>query len=74
MKGGSVIGAFLSLTAALAGASEVDGDTPPRSTCDPSLSNSTIFDYSINNVYGNESIDLSSLRGKVTLIVNVATY
>lgn len=74
MQRGSVVGALLSLTAAVVGASEVDGDTPPRSTCDPSLSNNTIFDFTFQNVYGNASIDMTSLRGKVTLVVNVATY
>lgn len=68
------ISALLTLTAAFAAASEVDGDTPPRSTCDQSLANGTLFDFSIKNVYENASIDLNAFRGKLTLVVNVATY
>lgn len=74
MRREGAVSAILSLTAAFVGVREIDGGIPPRSTCDPSLSNGTIFDFSINNVYGNASIDIASLRGKVTLIVNVATY
>lgn len=76
MKGVSALRALISVVGALelARASEVDGDTNPRSVCDPKLSNNTIFDFSIANVYGNETIHLSQFRGKVTLIVNVATY
>ena len=72
----SAFRALVSIATALvaARASEVDGDTTPRSLCDPSLSNATLFDFSIKNVYGNESVDLSQLRGKVTLLVNVATF
>ena len=76
MKGEGALRALVSLAGVLAWAraSEVDGDTTPRSVCDSTLSNYTIFDYSIPNVYGNETIQLNQFRGKVTLIVNVATY
>ena len=76
MKGESAVRALVSLVGALAvvQASEVDGDTNPRSICDPSKSNRTIFDYSIGNVFGNETINLNQFRGKLTLIVNVATF
>ena len=76
MKGECALRALVSLAGALAfaRASEVDGDTNPRSVCDSTLSNHTIFDFSIPNVYGNETIHLNQFRGKVTLIVNVATY
>lgn len=68
--------ALFSFAAVIGGsfASEADGDVPPRQKCDPSLSNHTIFDFSLPNVHQNGTLDLSSLRGKVTLIVNVATY
>ena len=46
----------------------------PRSTCDPTSSNQTIYDFSVGNVFKNDTIHLSQLRGKVTLLVNVATY
>ena len=76
MKGESAVRALISLAGALvvARGSEVDGDTNPRSVCDPSKSNQTIFDFAIGNVYGNETIHLNQFRGKVTLIVNVATF
>ena len=76
MNGEGALGALVSLVSALAlaRASEVDGDTNPRSICDPKLSNHTIFDYTIANVFGNETIHLNQFRGKVTLVVNVATY
>lgn len=68
--------ALFSFAAVIGGsfASEADGDVPPRQKCDPSLSNQTIFDFSLPNVYQNGSLDLSMLRGKLTLIVNVATF
>lgn len=72
MAGLSAVSALLTIAAAYIGA--VDSVTSPRSTCDPSLANGTLFDFSVQNVYENASIDLSALRGKVTLIVNVATY
>ena len=46
----------------------------PRQSCDPSLSNQTIFDFSLPNGYQNGTIDLSEQRGKLTLFVNTATY
>lgn len=49
-------------------------DVLPRQKCDPLLSNHTMFDYSLDNIYQNASLDLSQLRGKLTLVVNVATY
>jgi len=46
----------------------------PRQPCDSSLSNRTIFDFTLPNVYQNGTIDLSEQRGKLTLFVNTATY
>jgi len=61
----------VSIATALVAVSAV---TNPRSVCDPSLSNSTLFDFSIKDVYQIEDMDLDQLRGKLTLVVNVATY
>ena len=69
---------LISLAGALVLAcSGVNGDLHsmnPRSTCDPTKSNHTIYDFFIGNVFGNDTINLSQFRGKVTLLVNVATY
>ena len=73
--GESVVRTLISLAGALVLAQNgVNGDTNPRSTCDPTASNQTVYDFSIGNVFKNDTIHLSQFRGKVTLIVNVATY
>lgn len=74
MKRVSITGSLLATITAFAGLCVAGGTVPPRSKCDPSLSNGTIFDFQIQNAYKNASLDLESLRGKLTLIVNVATY
>jgi len=78
MREGSAVYALFSICAAIAGggvrASEADGAVPPRQMCNPSLSNGTIFDYNLPGLYQNETIDLSALRGKLTLVVNVASF
>ena len=63
--------ALLSLAGALVLAR---ADVNPRGVCDTSGSNQTAFDFSFKNVYGNETIKMDQFRGKVTLVVNVATY
>ena len=40
----------------------------------PNSENTTLYDFSLQNVHKNETIDFSSYRGKVVLLVNVATY
>uniref|UniRef100_A0A2C9JW72 Glutathione peroxidase n=1 Tax=Biomphalaria glabrata TaxID=6526 RepID=A0A2C9JW72_BIOGL len=40
----------------------------------PANDNRTIYDFSLKNVHQNVTINLSDYRGKVVLIVNVATY
>ena len=77
MNGDCVIRTLVSLAIVLVGgrASEVDGDTNPRSICTPATSNHTLLDFNnVLNVYENETLDLAQCRGKVTLMVNTATY
>lgn len=45
-----------------------------RQVCDPSPSNQTIYDFSLDDVYQNDTIDFSAYRGKLVLLVNTATY
>lgn len=40
----------------------------------PSSDNTTIYDFTLKDVYKNRDINFSQFQGKVTLIVNVATY
>lgn len=40
----------------------------------PSSDNTTIYDFTLKDVYKNRDINFSDFQGKVTLIVNVATY
>ena len=49
-------------------------DDEYRKTCHPLPSNETIYDFSLENVYQNETLDLSEYRGKVVFLVNTATY
>lgn len=66
--------ALFSLAAAIRGALGDVTDVSPRQKCLPSTGNTTIYDFTLPNVYQNETLDLSELRGKVTLFVNTATY
>jgi len=46
-----------------------------RVICNPSIDdNSTIHDFSLKDVHNRNVIDLSAYRGKLVLMVNVATY
>ena len=73
MQEGTLLSALFSFAAVFTG--YVAGiNVLQRQPCDPSLSNQTIFDFSLPNVYQNGTIDLSEQRGKLTLFVNTATY
>lgn len=74
--GQGVVRALFSLMSALAVAwtNCLDAQPVNRTTCDPSRRNQTIFDFSMDNVFKNGTIELDELRGKVTFIVNVATF
>jgi len=46
-----------------------------RTTCNKNTtSNATIYDFSEKQLIGDYVLDLSDHRGKVVLVVNVATY
>lgn len=49
-------------------------DIKPREKCYPTASNETIYDFTLSNVYQNETLDLSQYRGKLVLLVITATY
>ena len=73
MQEGTLLSALFSFAAVFTG--YVAGiNVLQRQPCDPSLSNQTIFDFTLPNVYQNGTIDLSEQRGKLTLFVNTATY
>ncbi|KAH3699937.1 hypothetical protein DPMN_074898 [Dreissena polymorpha] len=76
MRVDGVLSALVSLAAIVGSTvgSEADNAIPPRQACRPPLGNQTIFDFSIRNVYDNATINMSQFRGKLTLVVNVATY
>lgn len=40
----------------------------------PSSDNTTFYDFKLRNVHKNDTINFSDYRGKVVLLVNVATY
>ena len=40
----------------------------------PGAENRTLYDFHLRNVHLNETLDFSQYRGKVVLVVNVATY
>lgn len=40
----------------------------------PSSENTTLYDFQLKNVHMNETINFSDYRGKVVMLVNVATY
>ncbi|KAH3699935.1 hypothetical protein DPMN_074896 [Dreissena polymorpha] len=70
MQGDGVLSTLVWLTAVVGSAVASE----ERQACGPPTNNQSIFDFSIRNVYDNATIDLSQFRGKLTLVVNVATY
>jgi len=52
----------------------VQGDPPLSRQCNVDASNQTIYDFTIPTLSGSKNISLSDYRGKLVLIVNVATY
>ncbi|OWF48100.1 hypothetical protein KP79_PYT03810 [Mizuhopecten yessoensis] len=52
--------------------SSVSGQTVVCSQ--PANSTSSVYDFSIQDIYQQRTMNLSEYRGKVLLVVNVATY
>ena len=65
----------LFLAAVVAVLSPIKGQSNGVGLCHvPSSDNGTIYDFQMQNVHKNGTIDFGDYKGKVVLIVNVATY
>jgi hypothetical protein len=66
---------LLGLTAPGLGAKDPDTKKVRKSSCYHSwVSEKSIYDFTLKDVYGAKDIPLSNFKGNVTLIVNVASY
>lgn len=65
---------FVTITANFLTDEEYENGRLSSVQCWKPLNQSSVYDFSIENVYENETISLSNYTNQVLLLVNVATY